>query len=127
MPAMDSAYITPATIVIPRAPGPMNMNAMAPPPASIGRYVSAAPRPPLRVSGRAGGDSSSISPRGSSGGGRRAGRRKTTVLTCPPFDHAEWEAVLAAPPYRRGRAAGPDNLPGTRPRPDGGREEGRTQ
>jgi len=70
------------------APGWMNISAIAAPPASIGRYISAAEPPTPVVSGSDGGSCSSISPRGSSGPAFCGGRLNRVVLMALPSLHA---------------------------------------
>ena len=64
-------------------PRPAYMNAIAPIPASIGRTMRICPRPRGGVCGSSGGDSSTISPLGTSGPAWRRGLRNTTV----PISH----------------------------------------
>ena len=81
MPSIETAISPDMTSLLVLPPW-VNMKAIEPPPARIGRNPSSLPSAPAAVtSGSSGGDSNSSSPLGRGGGGRRPLRRYTVVVT----------------------------------------------
>jgi hypothetical protein len=95
MPPMPRAIAPPPTYWTVLAVGPAIMETIPTVMASIGRYISVWRKLSCVTSGISGGDSSRISPLGSSGGSDRSVRRTMTVLTGAAFRN----------PFRSRRAA----------------------